>query len=612
MENSLSSEEIRDFWHPIPGSQNGLNNKKGLARFVYLTLLHYFYYNHQFPDFNTLPRELLLYGLEHTASSVTIDEVSILFNNERQLYRYKDEIRTNLGYRLFEQKDIILLKKNLSVLFSGNANKDALQELLFKEFDKQKIERLNAVNTQNIINKIQYAEEQATFNQINSLLTEKDKAYIDDYILSSNDFGGICQFLRQDSGSTTRDNVKLEIKRLEILNALPLDQFAYLDKINPKQHNVYKRRFFTDTPQRTKRREDISRYALTVIFCYQRYLETNDNLIEHLLHFIHRIKKTADCKTKELHQKVGKKIGDLDLLYQLAEINRDFPEDIIAKVVYAEIPQATIDQLIKARTFCRNLKKTLHESVVKRYSVSYRTNIFAILECLDLYSDNIDFLNAVRLIQRFYHNKQKYYPITELVPTDNIISKQQQKYIFEIDELGKQRVLKKDYECIILRLLRKKLLHKEVWASGTYRYRNPSDDLPKDFEQKREEYCAMLNVPFTAKEFTNNAKTEMAKNIQDFDNSFPENELVNIIAKKGKPWIVLTPFEKATEPKVLHKIKEAILEKWGVINLLDILKEVDLREDFTDCFSTAGNRTILERDTIRKRLLFSIFSIFNL
>ena len=34
-----------------------------------------------------------------TASPVTIIEVSILFNNERQLCRYKDEIRSNLGYR---------------------------------------------------------------------------------------------------------------------------------------------------------------------------------------------------------------------------------------------------------------------------------------------------------------------------------------------------------------------------------------------------------------------------------------------------------------------------------------------------------------------------------
>lgn len=606
MESNFS---YREFWHPIPGSYEGLNYKKGAARFIYLTLLHYFYHNHQFPDFKGLPSDLILYGLENVAGAVTIDDVSILLNNERQLCRYKDEIRNYFGYRLFEQKDIAILKENFSVLFSGISNKDVLKEFLFKELDKQKIERLEAADIENIINKIQVDEEQVTFSQINHLLTEKDKNYIDNYMLSSSDFEGVCQFLRQDSGSTTRENVNLEIQRLEILNSLPMEQFHFVGKINTRQRNVYKRRFLTDTPERSKRRSDTSRYALTIIFCYQRHQEAIDNLIDHLLHFIHQIKKTADSKTKKLREEVGKCIGDIDLLYQLAEINRDCPQDIIEKAVYPEVPQKTIDQLIKARAFSRNLQKTLQESIIKRYSTSYRTNIFRVLDCMNLHSSNTNFLDAMKLIQRYHKNKLKYYPLTETIPTDNIISKQQQKHIFETDELGKQRVLKKDYECIILKLLRGKLMHKEVWVSGSYKYRDPIDDLPKDFEQRREEYCAMLNMPVSAKDFVNNVKADMAKNISSFDNRFIENELVNIVMKKGKPWILLTPFEKAQEPKVIHRLKEAILEKWGVIDLLDIIKEVDLRENFTDCFSTAGNRTILDREKIRKRLLFSIFSI---
>lgn len=609
MESTFSYDAIREFWHPIPGSYGGLNHKKGAARFIYLTLLHYFYHNHQFPDFKGLPSDLILYGLENDAGAVTIDDVSILLNNERQLCRYKDEIRNYFGYRLFEQKDIVILKENFSVLFSGIANKDVLKESLLKELDKQKIERLDAADIENIINKIQFDEEQATFSQINDLLTEKDKNYIDDSVLSNSDFEGVFQFLRQDSGSTTRENVNLEIKRLEILNLLPMAKFYFVGKINTRQRNVYKRRFLTDTPERSKRRSDTSRYALTIIFCYQRHQEAIDNLIEHLLHFIHQIKKTADSKTKKLREEVGKCIGDLDLLYQLAEINRDCPQDIIEKAVYPEVPQETIDHLIKARTFSKNLQKTLQESIIKRYSARYRTSIFRVLDCIDLHSSNANFLDAMRLIQLHHKNKLKYYPLTETISIEGIISKQQQKHIFETDELGKQRVLKKDYECIVLKLLRRKLLHKEVWVSGSYKYRDPIDDLPKDFEQRREEYCAMLNMPVSAKDFVNNVKADMTKNIHSFDNRFIENEFVNIVMKKGKPWILLTPFEKAQEPKVIHRLKEAILEKWGVIDLLDIIKEVDLRENFTDCFSTAGNRTILDRETIRKRLLFSIFSI---
>jgi TnpA family transposase len=609
MEFFLSDKEIRDFWHPIPISYDGLNNKKGTARFIYLILLHYFYINHKFPDPNDLPSELILYGLKHVAGDVNMDEVSVLFNNERQLCRYKEEIRTNCGYRLIEQKDIISLKENFSVLFSGNANKEALKESLIEELDRHKIERISDLDIENVINKIQREEEYETFSDINELLTDGDKNYIDDYILSSRKLDGVCQFLRQDSGATTRENVKLEIKRLEILNCLQMEKFNFVGNINTKQRNFYKRRFLTDTPERAKRRPDKARYALAIIFCFQRHQEAIDNLVEHLLNFIHRITKTTNSKTKKLNEEVGKRMGDLDLLYQLAEINRDCPQEIIEEAVYPEISQELIDQLIKDREFSRCLKKTVQESVIKSYSSSYRGNIIGILDCLKLHSSNMEFLDAINLINRHHKSKMRYYPIEEDIPIDKIMSKQQQKHIFERDESGNLRVLRKDYECIIFQLLRRKLMHKEVWVSYAYKYRDPMDDLPKDFEQKIEEYCAKINMPVLAKDFINNVQDEMVKNIQAFDNRFLQNDLVNIVSKKGKPWILLTPFEKAPEPKVIHRIKEAILDKWGVIDLLDILKEVDLRENFTHCFSTAGNRSILDRETIRKRLLFSIFSI---
>jgi TnpA family transposase len=45
------------------------------------------------------------------------------------------------------------------------------------------------------------------------------------------------------------------------------------------------------------------------------------------------------------------------------------------------------------------------------------------------------------------------------------------------------------------RKLRDKLRCKEIWVQGANRYRNPDEDLPTDFEQKREAYCQALNQP---------------------------------------------------------------------------------------------------------------------
>lgn len=609
MELSTSPETIKDFWYPISGSFDGLNNKKGTARFIYLILLHYFYHEHKFPDFKNIPKDLILHGLKNTTPGITIDEVDNAFQHERQIYRYKDEIRRYFCFRVFEEKDIVIIKKGFSVLFSGTTNKEALKQALCAELDKQNIEGLDEVSLEKLIKEIQLDEEQLMFCQINEALTEKSKNYIDDYILSSNDFGGVFQFLRQNSSNPTRENIKEEINRLEILKQLPIEKLTFINKINSKQRNIYRRRFLTDTPERTKRRADTTRYALAMIFCWQRHQEALDNLVEHLLYFVHQIKKTADKKTAKLNSEIVKRMGDLDALYQIAEINRDCPKDIIEQVVYTQVPQGSIDQIIKTRDFAHHAKKLVRESVIKRYSTSYRSSLFDVLYCLDLHSNNADFLESIDLVKRYQKSTLTHYPIEEKVPTDNILSKQQQKFVLDYNEIGNSRVLRKDYEYAIFKLLRIKLRHKEVWVSHTYKYRNPIEDLPNDFEEKREDYFAMLDAPLLAKDFIHDVKNDMVKNIKAFDDHFPDNELIHIVKKKDRPWIKLSPLERIQEPKAIQRIKEAVLVKWGMIDLLDILKEVDLRENFTDCFSTAGNREILDRKIIRKRLLLSIFAI---
>ena len=598
-----------DFWHPIPILFDKLNNKKGASRFINLFLLHYYYHKYQFPDFANVSDELLQHGIALLAPSLSHEEITNCFQNDRQIYRYKEEIRAHFGYRLLQPSDLIEIRKNFSVLFSSNGNKNYIQEVLLKELEQQKIEKPGDKDIELLINNILHLEEREVFTKINSCLTESNKNYIDDYILSSPEFDGVCQFLRQDSGASNKDGVADEIKRLNILNQLPIESLHFIGAISLKQRNIYRRRFLTDTPERTKRRTDISRYSLASVFYFQRHQEATDNLVEHLLHFIHQIKKTADKKQAKLNKEIGQQLGDLDSLYSLAEINRDYPKGIIEEVVYPSVPQETIEHLIKTRDFARQIKKKVHTSVIKKYANTFRHIIFNIIDCLDFHSNNIDFLEAIKLIKRYQKSKLKHYPLEENVLLDGLISKQQQKEIIERDETNHVRILRKDYECAIFKLLRLKLKHKEVWVSGAYKYRDPIDDLPKDFDENREKYFTILDAPLIAQDFIDTIKGEMSHHITVFDDGFPNNELVNIVKRKSKYWIELTPLEKIEEPKFIQRLKDAVLAKWGVIDLLDVLKEVDLRENFTSCFSSAGNREILDRETIRKRLLLCNFAI---
>ena len=215
-------------------------------------------------------------------------------------------------------------------------------------------------------------------------------------------------------------------------------------------------------------------------------------------------------------------------------------------------------------------------------------------------------MDALKLIQGYRNAKFKYYPIKEQIPLDGLISEQEQKNIIENDEHNIKCILRKDYECAVFRVLRVKLRHKEIWIKNSYKYRDPEEDTPKDFDERQEEYFALVDPPLSGKIFIDRLRQELCEQVIELDHNFPKNDLVKIVKRKGKPWISLTPLQKIEEPKIVQRIKEAILDNWGIIDLLDVVKEVDLRENFTNYFTTAGNRKILDQENIRKRLFLFV------
>ncbi|CAE6843100.1 hypothetical protein R69658_06817 [Paraburkholderia aspalathi] len=63
------------------------------------------------------------------------------------------------------------------------------------------------------------------------------------------------------------------------------------------------------------------------------------------------------------------------------------------------------------------------------------------------------------------------------------------------DKDGKERINRINYEICVLQSLRERLLCKEIWVVGAERYRNPDDDLPADFGERREAYYEALGHP---------------------------------------------------------------------------------------------------------------------
>lgn len=90
-----------------------------------------------------------------------------------------------------------------------------------------------------------------------------------------------------------------------------------------------------------------------------------------------------------------------------------------------------------------------------------------------------------------------------------------------------------------------------------------------------------------------------------FDQHLPTNPYVTI-SERNDGWITLTPLDAQPEPPQLHRLKSDLGQRWSMINLLDMLKEADLRVDFTRHFTTATTYQQLDQNALQRRLLLCI------
>ncbi len=139
---------------------------------------------------------------------------------------------------------------------------------------------------------------------------------------------------------------------------------------------------------------------------------------------------------------------------------------------------------------------------------------------------------------------------------------------------------------------------------------NPEDDLPRDFDQHRATYYADLNLPLSADEFIASLKAQLTTALASFERFMAKKPSdVAIGTKRGKGWITLSPLPKQPEPKHLPRLKTEILRRWGVLGLLDMLKESAMLTGCLDCFQSTGSREAIDPELLHKRLLLCMYGM---
>jgi TnpA family transposase len=304
--------------------------------------------------------------------------------------------------------------------------------------------------------------------------------------------------------------------------------------------------------------------------------------------------------------------GKTNLLFQMAEAALNNPDEVVKKVLFPVVSENTLRALVKEyKSTGSAYRQQVYTVMRASYSHHYRRMVPEILSTLEFCSNNDihkPVIKALELIKKYTKSSSHYFADSENVPIEGVIRPGMKEAVMEKSDNGQERINRINYEIVTLQALRDQLRCKEIWVAGANRYRNPDEDLPTDFEERRVENYQALKQPLDVEEFIATIKQDIINALTKLDISMPKNEKVKILNKKNG-WILLSPSDAQPEPVNVTKLKAEIMRQWPMTNLLDVLKESDLRLSFTDHLKTVAAHERLDRKTIQRRLILALFGL---
>ena len=419
------------------------------------------------------------------------------------------------------------------------------------------------------------------------------------------------QYLKEEPGKVGIESVKSAAIRLNVLREikLPPDLFkTFPSKLSER----YARQAAVKEPFELRRHARQLRFTLMASFLIRRSEYLTDHLVDLLIETVHKMSKKAerkveDCMGEALHKASSKMVK----LYEIAKASIEQPQGVVEEVVFPAASQQWLLSLIQEIESEQNYKVKVRATLQSSYRVHYRRMVPHLLNNLEFRSTNTThqpLMEALNVLKTNLEHKGSTYPRNVDVPLKSVVAPAWMPLVVEDDSIPPV-INRIAYEICVLKTLRERLRCREIWVVGGGRYRNPEEDLPQDFQERRGAYYEELGIPLNEKVFTASLREELTRHLRTLDKEIPVNPKVAIINKKDIYRISISPSEPQSEPENLRSLKNEIIKRWSGTSLLDVLKETDFRVNFTQFLKSETERTHMEKATLQRRLLLCLFGM---
>jgi TnpA family transposase len=417
--------------------------------------------------------------------------------------------------------------------------------------------------------------------------------------------------LKADPGPVSLESILTTAERLRFIRGLRLPAWAMGCAGQPLLAE-FRRRVAHETGWEMRRHPAPKRLGLYAIFLAYREREITDGLVDLLAGVVHKFSIKAERKIAASLAKDFQKVhGKNRLLARIAEASIARPDDAVREVVFPVADEATLANVVKEYKAGGTYDRRVHAVLRSSYAQHYRRMLRPVLETLEFRSNNRlhqPVLDALAMIHRVRDEGGRYVSLADDQVVSEIIPARWRDLVVEKDRSGAGKISLINYEICVLTVLRERLRCKEIWVVGADRYRNPDEDLPRDFDERRSEYYQSLGLTEDGKAFVGKIRAEATAALRRLNGSILFNRKVKL-QWRGRNRISISPLEALPAPANLDAIKAEIESRWNVTAFLDVVTETAIRTSFLDAFRTSGTRVALDAQTLSRRLILCLYGI---
>jgi len=601
---------VGDEWQLVAG-------KRGASRLGFAVLLKFYGLHGRFVDAAVeLPSE----AVDLVASQVEIaaDQLSDYGWSGRTNRYHRAQIREHYGFTECTVEDADRLTEWLatSVCVSERDAGRVGSELL-AQCRSEQIEPPTQARQDRIVRSALHQAELALTARVAGRLSVEVREALDGLVgdESAGLEGGrdVLALIKASPGAVSLDSLLVEMDRLSKVRAVSLPAELFHD-VAPSVVSGWRSRAVVESPSHLWTHPESLRWSLLAALVHERDGEIVDSLVDLLIGTVHRIRARADKRvTKDLTMAFRRVTGKENMLFSIAQASVEAPDDPVRKVVFPAVSggEATLHDLVTE--YKRNgptYRHTVQTTLKASYSNHYRRGLIRLLGVLEFRSNNErhrPVLDALEVVAEYADSRTTFLPHDADVPTHKGIVGDWAALVFN-DEGQHRRVVRSVYEICTFQALREQLRCKEIWVVGANRWCNPDEDLPFDFNSRRTDHYRDLRQPLDPAQFIGELHEEMGHELDALNTQIPDLDWVDIAERGRRGAIKLTPLEKQTEPANLRALKAECARSWGVVPMIDMLKEAVLRSGCLSQVTSAATRGDLDAETLAERLLLVIYA----